>query len=104
MLTVLIPVAIVALIVIIGVIAFQRGRERDRPVPPQAMLRAYLYVGSFAGVIALAFGLSALLERRARVGVVGNQIVYGGTPRPVHAIARPLSGRRDLPTGAATSR
>lgn len=84
MLTVLIPVAVIALIVIIGVIAFQRGRE-GVDLSPQAMLRAYLYVGSFAGVIALAFGLSALLNG-ALASVVGNQIVYGGTPIP--AIAR----------------
>ena len=85
MLTVLIPVAVIALIVIIGVIAFQRGRE-GVDLSPQAMLRAYLYVGSFAGVIALAFGLSALLNG-ALATVVGHQIVYGGTPIP--AIARP---------------
>jgi hypothetical protein len=85
MLTVLVPVAVIALIVIIGVIAFQRGREGVDMSPP-AMLRAYLYVGSFAGVIALAFGLSALLNG-ALATAVGNQIVYGGTPVP--AIARP---------------
>lgn len=83
MLTVLIPVAVIALIVIIGVIAFQRGRE-GVDLSPQAMLRAYLYVGSFAGVIALAFGLSALLNG-ALATAVGNQIVYGGTPVPVLA-------------------
>ena len=85
MLTVLVPVAVIALIVIIGVIAFQRGRE-GVDLSPQAMLRAYLYVGSFAGVIVLAFGLSALLNG-ALATAVGNQIVYGGTPVP--AIARP---------------
>ena len=86
MLTVLIPVAIVALIVIIGVIAFQRGAG-GIDLSPQAMLRAYLYVGSFAGVIALAFGLSALLNG-ALASVVGNQIVYGGTPVPQAVIER----------------
>jgi hypothetical protein len=85
MLTVLVPVAVIALIVIIGVIAFQRGRD-GVDLSPQAMLRAYLYVGSFAGVIALAFGVSALLNG-ALASAVGNQIVYGGTPVP--AIARP---------------
>lgn len=85
MLTVLIPVAVIALIVIIGVIAFQRG-QGGIDLSPQAMLRGYLYVGSFAGVIALAFGLSALLNG-ALASAVGNQIVYGGTPVP--AIARP---------------
>ena len=91
MLTILIPVAVIALIVIIGVIAFQRGRE-GVDLSPQAMLRAYLYVGSFAGVLALAFGLSALLNG-ALATAVGNQIVYGGTPVP--AVARPC------PQGAA---
>jgi hypothetical protein len=91
MLTVLVPVAVIALIVIIGVIAFQRGRD-GVDLSPQAMLRAYLYVGSFAGVIALAFGLSALLNG-ALASAVGNQIVYGGTPVP--AIAR------SCPVGAA---
>jgi hypothetical protein len=88
MLTVLIPVAVIALIVIIGVIAFQRGQGAI-DLSPQAMLRSYLYVGSFAGVIALAFGLSALLNG-ALASVVGSQIVYGGTPfPPIPAIARP---------------
>ena len=86
MLTVLIPVAVIALIVIIGVIAFQRGQGAI-DLSPQAMLRAYLYVGSFAGVIALAFGLSALLNG-ALASVVGNQIVYGGTPVPSLQIFR----------------
>jgi hypothetical protein len=83
MLTILIPVAVVAVILIIGVIAFQRGRD-GMDLSPQAMLRAYLYVGSFAGAIALAFGLSALLNG-ALASAVGNQIVYGGTPFPAIA-------------------
>ena len=86
MLTILIPVAVIALIVIIGVIAFQRGRE-GVDLSPQAMLRGYLYVGSFAGLIALAFGLSALLNG-ALASVAGNEIVYGGIPFPQPAIAR----------------
>ncbi len=93
MLTVLVPVAIVALIVIIGVIAFQRGRE-GFDLSPGAMLRGYLYVGSFAGVIALAFGLSALLNG-ALASAIGNQIVYGGTPVP--AIARPCPAGATCP-------
>ena len=84
MLTILIPVAVIALFVIIGVIAFQRGAS-GLDLSPQAMLRGYLYVGSFAGVIALAFGASALLNG-ALATVVGNEIVYGGIPVP--AIAR----------------
>jgi hypothetical protein len=88
MLTILIPVAVLAVFVIIGVIAFQRGRE-GMDLSPQAMLRAYLYVGSFAGVIALAFGLSALLNG-ALASAVGNEIVYGGTPVPAIAPLCPI--------------
>jgi hypothetical protein len=83
MLTILIPAAVLAVFVIIGVIAFQRGRD-GMDLSPQAMLRAYLYAGSFAGVIALAFGLSALLNG-ALASAVGNQIVYGGAPIPAIA-------------------
>jgi hypothetical protein len=78
MLTVLIPVAVLAVFVIIGVIAFQRGRD-GFDLSGNTVLRAYLYLGSFAGVIALAFGISALLNG-ALATAVGNQIVYGGTP------------------------
>jgi hypothetical protein len=85
MLTILIPVAVLAVFVIIGVIAFQRGRD-GFDLSGNTVLRAYLYLGSFAGVIALAFGLSALLNG-ALATAVGNQIVYGGAPVPT--IARP---------------
>ena len=85
MLTVLIPVAVLAVFVIIGVIAFQRGRD-GFDLSGNTVLRAYLYLGSFAGVIALAFGLSALLNG-ALATAVGNQIVYGGAPVPAIAPA-----------------
>src|SRR5438132_2511851 len=83
MLTILIPVAVVAVIIIIAVLAFQRGRE-GFDVSGGTVLRAYLYLGSFAGVIALAFGLSALLNG-ALATVAGNDIVYGGAPIPAIA-------------------
>ena len=83
MLTILIPVAVLAVIVIIAVIAFQRGRE-GFDLSGNAVLRAYLYLGSFAGVIALAFGLAAL-GNGALATAVGNEIVYGGTPVPAIA-------------------
>jgi hypothetical protein len=87
MLTVLIPVAVLVVFVIIGVIAFQRGRD-GLDLSGHTVLRAYLYLGSFAGVIALAFGLSALLNG-ALASAVGNQIVYGGAPVPAIAPACP---------------
>jgi hypothetical protein len=78
MLTILVPVAVIAVIVIIVVIAFQRGRD-GFDLSGNMVLRAYLYLGSFAGVIALAFGLSALLNGVLATGV-GNEFVYGATP------------------------
>lgn len=78
MLSLLIPVAVVAVIVIIGVLAFQRGRE-GFDLSGGTVLRAYLYLGSFAGVIAVAFGLSALLDA-VLATALGNELVYGATP------------------------
>ena len=83
MLTILIPVAVLAVIVIIAVLAFQRGRD-GLDLSGNTLLRAYLYLGSFAGVIALAFGLSAVLNG-ALASAVGNEIVYGGMPAPAVA-------------------
>jgi len=78
MLTILIPVAVLAVIVIVGVLAFQRGRE-GFDLTGNNLLRAYLYLGLFAGVLAIAFGFSALLNA-ALATVVGNEFVYGGVP------------------------
>lgn len=78
MLTLLVPVAVIALVVIIGVLAFQRGRD-GFDLSASSVLRAYLYLGSFAGVVAVAFGLSALLNG-AIATAVGNEFVYGATP------------------------
>jgi hypothetical protein len=77
MLSLLVPIAIVAVVVIIGVLAFQRGRE-GFDLSTNTVLRGYLYLGLFAGVLALAFGFSALLNA-ALATVVGNEFVYGGT-------------------------
>jgi len=78
MLSLLLPVAIVAIVVIVGVLAFQRGRE-GFDLTGNNLLRAYLYLGLFAGVLAIAFGFSALLNA-ALATVVGNEFVYGGVP------------------------
>jgi hypothetical protein len=78
MLSLLVPIAIVAVIVIIAVLAFQRGRE-GIDLSGNTVVRGYLYLGLFAGVLALAFGFSALLNA-ALATMVGNEFVYGGTP------------------------
>jgi hypothetical protein len=88
MLTLLIPVAVLVVVVIISVLAIQRGREGFDP-SGRTVLRAYLYLGSFAGVIALAFGLSALLNG-GLASAVGNEIVYGGASIPVVAPLCPV--------------
>lgn len=78
MLTLLVPVAVVAVIVIIGVLAFQRGRD-GFDLSADALMRTYLYLGAFAGVVALAFGLAALLNG-AIATVAGTELVYGSVP------------------------
>jgi hypothetical protein len=91
MLTIIIPVAIAALVLILGVIAFQRGRESFDLSGP-TVLRAYLYLGLFAGIIAIAFGLSALLNG-ALATAVGNDVIYGAVPG-----ARPCPPNADCST------
>ena len=93
MLTILIPVAVLAVFVIIGVIAFQRGRD-GFDLSGNTVLRAYLYLGSFAGVIAVAFGLSALLNA-GLASASGNEFVYGGAPAP---LLRPCPVGVDCPS------
>jgi len=78
MLSFLVPVAIVAVVVIIGVLAFQRGRE-GFDLSANSVVRGYLYLGLFAGVLALGFGFSALLNATLAT-VAGNEFVYGGVP------------------------
>src|SRR4026209_2641409 len=87
MLPILIPVPGLAGFAVIRVLVFPRGRE-GFDLSGNTVLRAYLYLGSFAGVIALAFGLSALLNG-VLASAVGNQIVYGGAPVPAIAPACP---------------
>ncbi len=86
---VFVPLAVAALLVFLVVLFVQRGRE-GLELPTQTLFRAYLYVGSFAAVIVLAFGLAALLNA-ALASVVGNEFVYGGSdfPRPPIQIACP---------------
>jgi hypothetical protein len=78
MLSFLVPVAIVVVVVIIGILAFQRGRDGFE-LSSNNVLRGYLYLGLFAGVLALAFGFSTLLNATLAT-VAGNEFVYGGTP------------------------
>jgi hypothetical protein len=77
-LVVLAPLAILALLVLLGVAFVARGRD-GADLSPRPLLRAYLYVGSFAGVVAIAFGLASVLTAGLAL-VVGNELVYGAIP------------------------
>jgi hypothetical protein len=99
MLTILVPVAVIAVIVIIGVLAFQRGRD-GFDLSGNTVLRAYLYLGSFAGVIAMAFGLSALLNG-VLATAVGNDFVYGSSPSSIRPC--PMGVDCPLPETAAAA-
>jgi hypothetical protein len=75
---VLIPLAAGALLVFLIVLFAQRGRG-ELDLSPQTLFRVYLYVGSFAGVLMLVFGLAALLNA-GLAAAAGNEFVYGSTP------------------------
>lgn len=77
---VFVPLAAVALLVFLVVLILQRGRD-GMELSTQTLFRAYLYIGSFAGVIVLAFGLAALLNAALAFGV-GPEFVYGGSDVP----------------------
>jgi uncharacterized protein DUF5671 len=63
-----------------------RGRE-GVDLSLGGLLRAYLYVGSLAGVIVFAAGLAGILAYLLAAGF-GLDVIYGGpTPQPVPAIA-----------------
>jgi hypothetical protein len=77
---VFVPLAIAALLVFLVVLFVQRGRD-GLELSSNTLFRAYLYVGSFAGVIVFAFGLAALLNAGLAYAA-GGELVYGGTPVP----------------------
>ncbi|MDO8506338.1 MAG: DUF5671 domain-containing protein [Candidatus Limnocylindria bacterium] len=77
-LTALVPLAALGLLVFLLAAFAARGRD-GADLSPRPLLRAYLYVGSFAGVGALAFGLASLLTAGLAL-VAGNELVYGAIP------------------------
>lgn len=91
MLTVIIPVAILSLLVVGAATLFRRGGDA-LDLAPRNLLRIYLYVGSLAGILVLAVGLSGLLNAGS-ASVFGTGFVYGTYPQ----IAVPAACRPDLP-------
>ncbi len=82
-----IAATVVGVIVLAIALFLQRGRE-PIDLSPRNLLRTYLYAASFAGLIALVFGLAAL-GNYALAQVAGNEFVYGGTPVPPRAVPAP---------------
>ena len=76
---------VVGIIVLLVALFIQRGRE-GLDLSPRGLLRAYLYAGSFAGLVALVFGLAAI-GNFVLASAVGNDVVYGAPPVPRPAIA-----------------
>lgn len=90
--TVLFPVAILALLVMLAVVFFQRRDAID--LSPRGLLRTYLYLASLAGIITLAIGLASLANY-GLAAAFGGEVIYGGSPIAKPAIARCPPG----PTG-----
>jgi hypothetical protein len=91
---VLIPLAAGALLVFLVVLFVQRGRG-ELDLSTQTLFRVYLYVGSFAGVLVVVFGLAALLNAGLAVAA-GNDFVYGSAPG-VEYFVRPCSPEGSCP-------
>lgn len=83
--TVLFPVAILALLVMLAVVFFQRRDAID--LSPRGLLRTYLYLASLAGIITLAIGLASLANY-GLAAAFGSEVIYGGSPIAKPAIAR----------------
>ncbi len=77
--------AALGVLVLIVALFVQRGRE-GIDLSPRGLLRAYLYAGSFAGLVALVFGLAAV-GNFVLASAAGNDVVYGAPPVPRPAIA-----------------
>lgn len=82
---VLFPVAVLALLVLLAVVFFQRREAMD--LSPRGLLRTYLYLASLAGIITLAIGLASLANY-GLASALGSQVIYGGSPIVRPAIAK----------------
>jgi hypothetical protein len=92
---VFVPLAIAALLVFLVVLFVQRGRD-GLELSSNTLFRAYLYVGSFAGVVVLAFGLAALLNAGLAYAA-GGDLVYGGIAVPARPAVSCPPGTVDCP-------
>ncbi|MBU6424044.1 MAG: hypothetical protein KGQ88_08430, partial [Chloroflexi bacterium] len=76
---VLVSAGVLGVIVLVAALFFQRA---SGAFSARGILRVYLYVGSLAGILALAVGLGSLLDYGI-ARVAGDDFVYGTPPVPV---------------------
>lgn len=78
--------AVLGGLVLLAILFMQRGRE-SVDLSTGGLLRAYLYVGSLAGVVILAVGVAGILAY-VLAAALGLDVIYGGpVPQPQPAIA-----------------
>lgn len=90
--TVLFPIAVLALLVLLAVVFFQRRDAID--LSPRGLLRTYLYLASLAGIITLAIGLASFANY-GLAAAFGTEVIHGGSP-----IAKSTILRVTCPPGA----
>jgi hypothetical protein len=86
LLSVLTAFAVIGALVLVAVLVMQRGRD-GVDLSLGGLLRAYLYLGSLAGVVIFAAGVAAVLAY-VLAAALGVDVIYGGpVPQPQPAIA-----------------
>jgi hypothetical protein len=86
LLGVLTVVAVLGGLILVAVLFMQRGRE-GLDLSLGGLLRAYLYLGSLAGVVIFAVGIAGILAY-VLAAAFGLDVIYGGpVPQPQPAIA-----------------
>ena len=79
-------VAVLGGLALVAVLFMQRGRD-GLDLSLGGLLRAYLYIGSLAGVVILAVGVAGILAY-VLAAAFGLDVIYGGpVPQPQPAIA-----------------
>lgn len=85
--SVIVPIAVLAAVVMLLVLFFRRGRD-EAELGPRGLLRLYLYLGSLAGTVLLAIGIASALSF-AIATTFGPELAYGAQPVPFPARAVP---------------
>ncbi|HET8569558.1 MAG TPA: DUF5671 domain-containing protein [Candidatus Limnocylindria bacterium] len=94
---VLIPLGVLALVVGV-IVALVRSREA-LDLSPRGLVRGYLYLASFAGVLTIAIGVGSLVNWGLATAV-GPGLIYGESPKPAVVRACPPSEPNCGPTPA----